>query len=48
VWTGIRPHEQDVGLPSKWGFLFAFNLKGSAQIIDYVLCNIKTEFSCAG
>jgi hypothetical protein len=24
-WMGIRHHEQNIGLPSKWGFLFAFN-----------------------
>jgi hypothetical protein len=26
-WMGIRHHEQDIGLPSKWGFPFTFNAR---------------------
>ncbi len=47
-WMGIRRHEQDVSLPSKWGFLFAFKARGYAQII-VIVCyvNIKMEvFVC--
>ncbi len=40
-WMGIHHHEQDIGLPSKWGFPFTFNARGKAQIIDYVLCKYK-------
>jgi hypothetical protein len=45
-WMGIRHHKQDVGLESKWGFLFAFNARGYAQIIDDVLCKYKYKFFC--
>jgi hypothetical protein len=30
-WMGIRHHEQDTGLSSKWGFPFTFNSRGYAQ-----------------
>ncbi len=43
-WMGIRHHEQDVGLTSKWGSLFAFNVRGYAQIM---LCKYKDRiFVC--
>jgi hypothetical protein len=40
-WMGIRHHEQEVGLPSKWGVFFYLLKEGCAQIIDYVLCKYK-------
>ncbi len=40
-WIGIRHHEQDIRLPSKWGFLFTLNARGYSQIIDYVFCKYK-------
>jgi hypothetical protein len=45
-WMGICHHEQDIGLPSKWGFLFDFNARGYAQVIDYVLCKYKDGIFC--
>ncbi len=46
-WMGIRHHEQDIGLPSKWGFPFFFNARGYAQIIYYMFCKYKDRiFVC--
>jgi hypothetical protein len=42
----ICHHEQDVGLPIKWGFPFTFNARGYAQIIDYVLRKYKDKIFC--
>jgi hypothetical protein len=36
-WMGIRHHEQDISLPSKWGVFSAFDTRVCAQIFDYVL-----------
>jgi hypothetical protein len=40
---GIRHHEQETCLPSKWGSLFTFSERGCAQIIDDVLCKCKDK-----
>jgi hypothetical protein len=40
-WMGIRHHEQNIGLASKWGFPYQFCKGGQAQIIDYVLFKYK-------
>ncbi len=45
---GVHHHEQETGLPSKWGSLFIFKARGCVQILDYVCVNIKREFLCAG
>ncbi len=50
-WMGIRHHEQDISLPSQWGFPFTFNARGlwvTPRIIDYVLCKYKDRILCAG
>ncbi len=31
-WMGIRNHEEDIGIPSKWVFLLPFNARGYAQM----------------
>jgi hypothetical protein len=43
---GIRHHEEDIGLSSKWGFLFTFNARAYAHIIDYVLCKYQYGILC--
>ncbi len=46
-WMGFRHYEQDIGLLSKWGFIFTFNVRSYAQIIDYVLFKYKDRiFVC--
>ncbi len=48
-WMGIHHHEQDIGLPCKWGFFLRFLVQGvMPRIIDYVCVKIKIEFLCAG
>ncbi len=48
-WMGICHHEQDIGLPSKWGFLFTYQCKGffPEQLITCCV-NIKIVFLYAG
>jgi hypothetical protein len=46
-WMGIRHHEQDIGLLSKWVFSSTFDARDYALIIDYVLCKYKDRiFVC--
>jgi hypothetical protein len=43
-WMGILHNEQDIGLPSKWGFFSStFDVRGYAQIIYYVLPKYKNR-----
>jgi hypothetical protein len=43
---GIHHHEQNIGHPSKWGFLFVLNARGYAQIVDYVSCKYEDGIFC--
>jgi hypothetical protein len=44
-WMGIRHHEQDIGLPSKWGVFPFLQTRVCAQIIDYMLWKYKYRIS---